>query len=287
MLGEIVSARRHLLLAIGHYREEDFRGVADDQGVNARAFAGIASWLLGYPDQALRHTDDARVLARRLNKPFALVFANGVGVWTEGLRGDFAGVRLGAQEAEKLSTELGFPLFRGLGKIFGSWARAHVGDISDAVDLIAEGLAEEDAIHFYLHRGFLLSLLADTLCLAGAIDDALVTVNQALDANLDELWYRPLALRLRGELHLRNDGDSAARFELAERDFREAIELARQMNAKSLELRAVTSLARLLAKQGHRDKARTMLDEIYGWFTEGFDTADLKDAKLLLDQLEI
>ena len=125
-----------------------------------------------------------------------------------------------------------------------------------------------------------------TACLAeaqereGAIVDALETVEQALQANPDELIYRPETLRLRGELRLKQ-----GQTELAEADFREAIALARNMGAKAWELRATMSLARLLAKHGRRDEARTMLAEIYDWFTEGFDTADLKDAKALLDQL--
>ena len=93
-------------------------------------------------------------------------------------------------------------------------------------------------------------------------------------------------LLLRGQLHLRsNTACGAARLELAEQDFREAIEVAQRMSAKSWELRATTSLARLLARQDKRDEARAMLADIYGWFTEGFDTADLKDAKMLLDEL--
>ena len=114
----------------------------------------------------------------------------------------------------------------------------------------------------------------------GAIADALETIEQALQANPDELVYRPETLRLRGELRLKQ-----GQTELAEADFREAIALAQKMGAKAWELRATMSLARLLAKQGRRDEARTMLAEIYGWFTEGFDTADLKDAKALLDEL--
>ena len=114
----------------------------------------------------------------------------------------------------------------------------------------------------------------------GAIVDALETVEQALQANPDELVHRPETLRLRGELRLKQ-----GQTELAEADFREAIALAQKMGAKAWELRATMSLARLLAKQGRRDEARTMLAEIYGWFTEGFDTADLKDAKALLDEL--
>src|SRR5713226_9051564 len=99
-------------------------------------------------------------------------------------------------------------------------------------------------------------------------------------SNSDQLDYRSETIRLRGELRLKQ-----GQTELAEADFREAIALAQKMGAKAWELRATMSLARLLAKQGRRDEARAMLAEIYGWFTEGFDTRDLKDAKALLDQL--
>ena len=114
----------------------------------------------------------------------------------------------------------------------------------------------------------------------GAIVDALATVEQALQANPDELVSRPEALRLRGQLRLKQ-----REIELAEADFREAIALARSMGAKAWELRATMSLADMLAKHGRRDEGRSMLSEIYNWFTEGFDTADLKDAKALLEEL--
>jgi predicted ATPase len=125
-----------------------------------------------------------------------------------------------------------------------------------------------------------LGFLAAAQEAAGATGDALETVERALEANPDQLVERPEILRIRGELRLKL-GDAG----LAQTDFREAIELARAMNAKSWELRTTMSLARLLAKQGRRDEARAMLAEIYGWFTEGFDTADLKDAKALLEEL--
>jgi predicted ATPase len=115
----------------------------------------------------------------------------------------------------------------------------------------------------------------------GAIADSLETVEQALQANPTVLASRPETLRLRGELRLKR-GET----ELADADFRESIALAQKIGAKAWELRANISLARLLNEQGRRDEARTMLAEIYGWFTEGFDTADLKDAKALLDELE-
>jgi tetratricopeptide (TPR) repeat protein len=125
-----------------------------------------------------------------------------------------------------------------------------------------------------------LTRLAQAQALDGKIDDAVITIEEALQANLEELVFRPNALNCRGELRLKLD-----QTELAEADYREAIALAQTMQAKAWELRATTSLARLLERQGRRDEARTMLAEIYNWFTEGFDTADLIDAKSLLAQL--
>ena len=139
------------------------------------------------------------------------------------------------------------------------------------------GLAESGSRLFITDH---LTRLAEAQALDGKIDDALITIDEALQANPEELFYRPNALICRGELRLK-----LGQTELAEADFREAIALAQKMNAKAWELRATTSLARLLATHGRRDEARTMLAEIYNWFTEGFDTADLKDAKSLLDQL--
>jgi predicted ATPase len=118
------------------------------------------------------------------------------------------------------------------------------------------------------------------LALDGALTDALSTIEDALQANPQEVTFRPKILTCRGDLRLK-----IGQMEPAEADFREAIALAQKMGTKAWELRATTSLARLLAKQGARDDARTMLADIYGWFTEGFDIADLKDAKALLDQL--
>jgi hypothetical protein len=125
-----------------------------------------------------------------------------------------------------------------------------------------------------------LTYLAEAQALEGAVADALRTIDEALRANAQELFLRPETLRVRGELRLRQ-GDSG----LAEADYREAISLAQKMSAKAWELRATMSLARLLRDNNHRDEARAVLAAIYNWFSEGFDTADLKDAKALLDEL--
>jgi predicted ATPase len=125
-----------------------------------------------------------------------------------------------------------------------------------------------------------LTLLADAQALGGALAESLRTLEEALTVNPDERFWRPETLRLRGDIH-RQQGEE----ELAEADFRDAIALAREMSAKAWELRAATSLARLWRDQRKRAEARGLLAPVYGWFTEGFDTQDLKEAKALLDEL--
>jgi predicted ATPase len=160
------------------------------------------------------------------------------------------------------------------------YARAQLGRAAEGIALIHQGI---DALLQTGSRGnvsSLMTFLAAAQLRAGAIGDALETVEQALNFNPEEAVSRPETLRIRGELRLKQ-GD----LRLAEADFRDSIAMARSMGAKAWELRATMSLTRLLTEQGHRDEGRTMLTEIYNWFTEGFDTADLKEAKALLDEL--
>jgi len=124
------------------------------------------------------------------------------------------------------------------------------------------------------------SALAEAQGLEGAIGDALETVELALQVNPDEIVFRPETLRIPGELRLKQQ-----KTELAEADFREAIALATSMGAKAWELRATMSLARLLCDADRRTEARSMLAEIYNWFTEGFDLPDLNDARALFEEL--
>ena len=159
---------------------------------------------------------------------------------------------------------------------------AQMGQVAGAVDQIQEALAICDALEFRQARGRYLGLLCETQILVGAVDDALESAEQAVHANPDGLLYHPYALRLRGDLKMRKGRSDEAR-----RDFDQAIEISRRMSAKSDQLRATISLARLLAKQGQRREAHAMLTDIYNRFTEGFDTADLKEAKSLLDELNL
>jgi len=155
-----------------------------------------------------------------------------------------------------------------------------MGRVTEGIELIRKGLAGTRGVGSGVSMSILYTYLAEAQRLGGATEEAMQTIEQALRANPEELAYRPEALRLRGEIRL-NLGQK----ESAEAGFRESIVMARSMGAKAWELRTTMSLARLLDKQDRRDEARTLLADIYNWFTEGFDAADLKDARALLDEL--
>ena len=154
----------------------------------------------------------------------------------------------------------------------------------EGIAQIQEGLAASRTTRAEVYRPYFLALLAEACMETSRLDDGLSALTEALAA-ADEHENRAFeaeAHRLKGELLLRRDACNAAEGQSC---FERAIEIAREQSAKSLELGARMSLDRLLAKHGRRDEARRPLDEIYGWFIEGFDTADLKDAKVLLDEL--
>jgi adenylate cyclase len=183
-----------------------------------------------------------------------------------------------------LSTEHGLTDWLGWATALRGWAMVEQEPNEEGIAHIQEGLAASRAVGAELLRPYNLCLLAEACKETGRLDNGLSALTEALAA-ADEHEIRHCEAemhRLKGELLLKQNNSNV---EEAQSCFERAIEIARKQSAKSLELRATTSLARLLAKQGHRDEARAMLAEIYNWFTEGFDTADLKDAKALLDQL--
>jgi predicted ATPase len=163
------------------------------------------------------------------------------------------------------------------GLMLRAWSLAAKGRIDEALDELGKSITALSPTPFETPR----IVLAETYGLAGRAVDGLKIADSLLTFDLSD-WRRSEIYRVRGDLLLCLDSPRAAD---AEESFRHAIKDARECEAKSLELQATTSLARLMAKQGKRDEARVMLAEIYGWFTEGFDTADLKDAKALLEEL--
>ena len=219
-------------------------------------------------------------LARDSNNPYDLAVGRNFESWLSCWLRDPERAEVAATQALAIDEEHGF---RALGNYILptlGWAWARLGRASEGAARIRQGLTgmAETGQRWFITD--FLTRLAEAEALDGKLDDALVTIEEALQATLEELVFRPNALTCRGELRLKVNQP-----ELAETDFREAITLSQKMSAKLWELRATMSLARLLASQGHRDEARPMLADIYNRFTEGFDTADLKDAKALLDEL--
>jgi adenylate cyclase len=281
--GDLVESHHQFQKALEYQHIEDRRGRHVDWVVGARTWSSVSEWLLGRSEQAQRLVQDARTLAHRIRKPFNEASAEIDGSVVHILTGDFKRVRDACDEGLRAANSFEISAASGLGKIYAGFAKVHLNETNEAAVVIRAGIDELDSLSYRMFRGFHLTLLADAQSLIGDLSDALVTIQQAIETNLDELWSRPLTLTLRGQLHLREDPNH---IDLSERDFREAIELSRRISAKSPELRATTSLARLLRRTGRRDEAFMMLAEVYNWFTEGFDTADLKDAKALLNELE-
>jgi predicted ATPase len=189
-----------------------------------------------------------------------------------------------AERAIALSAEHGFTFWLAVATILRGWAMAQQGLNKEGIAQMEEGLVAFRATGSEIGRPRWLSLLAEACIESGRLNDGLSVLAEAL-AGVKETeghQYEAEIYRLRGELLLKQDHFNAAE---AQKCFEGAIEIARGQSAKSLELRAATSLARLLDKQGKRKEARSMLGDIYNWFTEGFDTADLIDAKALLDEL--
>jgi predicted ATPase len=283
-LGELLLARDHLEMAISLYDRERPMAIGHDTGVNCLSYMAWTLWTLGYPDQALKKGDEAVALAQALSHPLSLAFAEGLGGYLRQYRREAHAAQDTAERLIALSAEHGFPHWMAQANITRGWAMAEEGHNEEGIAQIQEGVAAFRSIGNGALLPHVLCLLAEACREAGRLDDGLSALAEALAA-ADEheiRHYEPETHRLRGELLLRQDHSNIAK---ALSCFQRAIETARKQSARSLELRATVSLARLLAQQGRRDEARTMLAEIYGWFTEGFDTRDLKDAKALLDEL--
>ena len=277
--GDLVRVEEHFARWSGFLDADGFRQ-STGAAVVVIGFAALCAWALGCADRARERLAHAIAFVRDSNNPYDLATGRLWESWLFCLLRESQRTEVAAMQALAVAEEHGFSDLTNLTRPVLGWAQAHLGRAGEGVALIRQGLAgfAETGNRVYLTD--VLTGLAETQALDGKIDEALATIEEALQVNPEESFFRPNALTLRGALRLR-----LGQTELAEADFREAIALAQTMQAKAWELRATTSLARLLDKQGNRDQARTMLADIYGWFTEGFDTADLKDAKALLAQL--
>jgi predicted ATPase len=287
-LGALPVARPHLEEAIARDTSDQRRApvfrMGQDLGVGCRVHAAWTLWVLGYPAQALACLHDALALAHALSHPFSLAFVRCVAAWVSQLRRDVPAVHEQAEAAVALATTQGFPQWAAQGTSVRGWALALQGQGEEGLAQIRQGIAAWRATGTALVVPYLCTWLADVAAHLGHPEDGLQTLAEAhtLVEQQEERWWEAEICRLRGVLLLKNSMTSQAE---AEAWLQRALDVARRQEAKSLELRAAISLSGLWQQQGQRAEARELLAPIYSWFTEGFDTADLQEAKALLEEL--
>jgi class 3 adenylate cyclase/predicted ATPase len=304
-LGEFGAAQAHLAQSLTlydaqrHHSPVFLYGLAP--GVFGLSYAALVLWHLGYPDQALQKSNAACSLAQEESRPYNLAAARIFAAMSHQLRRERPLTQEWAAAAITLAREQGFPLWLGQGTVLQGWARAEQGQSEEGVTQIRQGLATFQAIGAKIFQSYFLTLLAEVYGKAGQAEEGLAVLAEALTVvdKSGERFYEAELYRLCGELTLAREvksqnseipntqhlAPSTQAEAEAEVYFLKAIDIARKQQAKSLELRAVMSLARLWQQQGKKAEAHQMLSEIYNWFTEGFDTKDLQEAETLLEEL--
>jgi predicted ATPase len=247
-------------------------------------YAAHVLWLLGHPDQSLTKSRQALALAKDLSHSFSLAYALDFAAFLHRLRREEQAAQEQAEAAMTLSTTQGFPLWLVIGMILRGGTRAAQGQAAEDTAQLRQGLAAFQATGAEVGRPYFLTLLAEVCGRCGQAEERLSLLDEALAAvrKTGERWYEAELYRLKGEALLaRASGDFAE----AETYFQQALDIARRQQAKALELRAAMSLGRLWQQQAKCREAHSLLAPVYEWFTEGFDTADLQEAKTLLEAL--
>jgi predicted ATPase len=288
MAGEHGRALSALKTAVSLYREDEHRELAfcfgQDIGASAYVYLAWALWHNGFPDQAFAMAERALARARQCGHPYTLAytlfFASIPALLTRRLPQADAFIT----EMVALAGEHGFGLGAALGLILQGWTIGQRGDAAVGVVRMREGVAAAAGTSSHWNEPYFLGLLGETLAAAGEINAGIAAIDDALAgaaASGQRGWDAELH-RLRGELeHKRPRPDLVS----MEGCYRKAVAVAREQGTRGFELRAATSLARLLAGNGKRSEAQDLLAPVYGWFTEGFDTQDLTDAKAVLDEI--
>ena len=288
-LGEITAAHVQLehanrLYDATQHHALAFQYGAVDRGVACLCETSWALWYLGYPDQALLRVGGALRLAQTLSHSFSQAFAHYYAAILHQLRQETAASLESAEAAIAISEKFGFPYQLAMGKILKGAALVAEEQNEDGLSQTERGLTALQATGAAVLRSYLYGLLAEAYGACGRPEDGLTTLAQAfafIDTS-EERYCEPELHRLFGEIILqKSDPDTLE----AERCFCTAIEIAQRQHARAWELRAATSLARLWLRQEKRAAAAALLAPVYGWFTEGFDTADLKAARTLLEKL--
>jgi predicted ATPase/class 3 adenylate cyclase len=306
-LGELIQARAHLEQAIALYnpRKRHFHASrsGQDPGVACLTFSVWTLWALGYPDQALRKSLEAVILAQELSHPLSLAQASIAALRLHQYRREGQVVLERSEALITLSTEHKFAFLLAWGTFMRGWAVTEQGQREKGIAQMRQGLAAHRATGAEAIQPYYLACLAETYGQAGQPEEGLNVLAEAMARvdKTDEREYEAELYRLKGTLTLQKFQVSSFEFRVpsspqsltpsiraeaeAEGYFQKAIDIARQQQAKSLELRAVMSLSQLWQQQGKQKEAHDVLAESYNWFTEGFDTKDLQEAKTLLQEL--
>jgi class 3 adenylate cyclase/predicted ATPase len=304
-LGEFIPAQDLLEQGVALYDPQQHRSLAVlsgfDPGVATLSWATHVWWYLGYPDQALTRSHEALAQAQGLSHPYSSAFALGHNAWIHLYRREWQVAQEQAEAVITLCAEQGFAQMLAQGCIQLGWALAEQGQAEEGIVQTRQGLAAWRAMGTELWRPYYLALLAEVYGKVGRAEEGLTILAEAFDLvrKTGERSWEAELYRLKGQLTLQKFQVLCFKFQVedslassvqgleseAEECFLKAIAIARKQQAKSLELRAVMSLSQLWQQQGKKEEARQMLAEIYGWFTEGFDTADLQEAQALLDSL--
>jgi predicted ATPase len=286
--GDFVAARAHLeqcgsLADALPFPTPPFQGgfVA---GVEPLGWLELALWALGYADQAQQRSQEALTRARQVEHPPSLWIAECFAAMLSQCRRDVAGTRAYAEAAMALADTQGFAHRVELGRILWGWALVLQGDVAADVAHIRQGEAGSRGLGPEVAHAYWLSLLAEAYGQVGQPEAGLAVLAEALTvvATTEARWWEAELYRLQGDLLLQLPSPDVSQ---AGASFHQALDVARRQQAKALELRAAISLSRLWQRQARRIEGRQLLADIYGWFTEGFDTADLQTAKALLEEL--
>jgi predicted ATPase len=285
-LGDFAQGRDHLEQALALYTPHQDRALTGQAPLGVPCLARLAAtlWKLGYPRQALARNRDMLHLAHELSDTYNLVRARCYAAEFHHLLREGATAQEQAEAALSLSTEQAFTQWVGAGMFWQGWGLAAQGRGEEGITAMRQGLGTRRAAGSVNNRPTWLALLAEAHGGIGQVEKGLHLLAEAL-ASVKEREARSYEAemdRLQGELLLKQEAPDARQ---AEADFHHALEVACQQQAKSLELRAAISLSRLWQQQGKRAEAYELLAPVYGWFTEGFDTADLQEAKALLEEL--
>ena len=286
--GEFHRALKHIEEGVRLYEPPKHRSLAQiyghDPGVFCHSYAAFMWHLLGYSDRAIKALEDHLALVENVSHPFSIALAHAFTALFYLLRQDPQAAEEWAERSLEVSAGHGFEQISAMGTMVRGWASCACGRLEEGIEELRRSLSIWSATGSEIATPVWAALLAEALGKAGEIEEGLSWLSDAL-ARVEthgERWYEAEIHRIKGELLLRKTPPGEQE---ADACFRKSIEVARRQRAKLLELRATASLGRLLKKQGMKEEAHEMLAILYGWFKEGFDIADLKEAKELLQQL--